>query len=125
MENQARQTAQQKADFLKKEICLLLNWTEMQFADYQYKCGIAYLYWYLPCDEWARQQLERSKLYWNWFKILWTSHDALLVADQLFSACDCAKRLKDYEWMHDPRSLVNEYKPNSLVLQSLQVKAIL
>ena len=99
----------------------MLNWTEMQFAEYQYQNGIAYLMWYLPCDEWARQQLERSKLYWNWFKNQWVLHDESLLSFKLsLSECDHNTLMRLYDDLHCPRALAVEVKPNRVVLDSIK-----
>lgn len=120
MENQALTPAQQKADATMREVCLLLNWTDMQYNEFLYQNGIAYLHLYLPCDEWGRQQLERSRLFWNWFKLLWISLDKDLLNDALFTKLPCEKRRNDYRFMHCPRTLVYHVKPNAVVLQSLK-----
>ena len=128
MENQPFTTvaqAQQKADLLKKEICLLLNWTEMQFAEYQYRNGIAYLMWYLPCDERGRYLLERSRMYWNWFKIQWTGYDeSFLSYRRSLKECTANSCLAMYEELHCPRALAHDKKPNDVVLESLKIAAI-
>ena len=123
MENQAPTTAQaqqQKADLLKKEICLLLNWTEMQYAEYQYKHGLAYLLWYLPCDEARRYALERSKLYWNWFKNHWVLYDESLLSYKLsLRQCPADNLLAVYAELHCPKALAVDIKINKVILDSL------
>ena len=125
MKNLKQTYIQQRQDYaasIKAKMCLLLRWDEMQFAEYQYANGIAYLMWFLPCDEYAREQLLRSRLYWNWFKNIWTTNDAVMIEDPLFLAMDMSNRLKDYEWLHCPRALVQDRKPNAVVLQSIKKK---
>lgn len=119
--NTATTLNEQRADVLKKHVCKMLNWTEMQFAEYQYQNGIAYLMWYLPCDDWARQQLERSKLYWSWFKNQWTLHDESLLSFQI-SLTECSHRtlMQLYDDLHCPRALAVDVKPNRVVLDSIK-----
>ncbi len=106
----------------KSQVCKLLQWDEMKYAEYQYKAGIAYLLWYLPCDEKARQQLERSKLYWNWFKTCWTEHDYAYVTSEGIDKLCLHERLRIYEALHCPRALAVEITPNRIVLDSIKKK---
>lgn len=108
------------AEQQKHSICQLLKWNTMQYAEYQYAIGLQYLYWYLPCDDNARFQLERSKLFWNWFKSQWAAHDTA------FIDCDQIERhghdllLSMYAALHCPRTLAKEVKPNSTVLDTIK-----
>lgn len=125
MDNQTQaQVQKQKADSLKMEICLLLNWTDQQYCEYQYENGIAYLMWYLPCDDYARHQLERSRLYWNWFKYQWMLHDESLLSYKVsVRECSVKTLLPLYQNLHCPRALAVEIKPNSVVLADIKTNA--
>jgi len=117
------QTQRQKADSLKMEICLLLNWTEMQYCELQYQNGIAYLMWYLPCDEHAREKLLRSRLFWNWFKNQWTVHDESLLSYRMaVRECTVIALTELYVSLHCPRAMVMEVKPNDVVLSEIKTK---
>lgn len=106
--------------FYKKAICQLLLWDELKYAEYQYQAGLSYLYWYLPCDEAARKQLERSKLYWNWFKMVWTEHDYAYCTSAGIEKISKRERLRIYNDLHCPRSLAVECKPNNAVLSDIK-----
>ena len=122
MSNQ-NQLALPRAERIKREICKLLQWTEMQFCEDQHQNGIAYLYWYLPCDELARYQMERSKLYWAWFKNQWTIHDeSLLYFKNACRKMSVSEARNLYNEVHCPRILAKEVKPNSVVLSSIKIK---
>ena len=108
------------ADRLKQQICKLLQWDEMQYAEFQYQNGIAYLMWYLPCDEYAREQLLRSRLYWNWFKNQWNNDDYVFNTTSGIGLVSINQRLIIYEDLHNPQALAIEVKPNSIVLSSIK-----
>jgi hypothetical protein len=114
-------TREEQATIVKTKVCQLLGWTDFEYAQYQYQHGISYLMWYLPCDEDARSQLERSKLYWNWFKNLWLCHDESLVSFTL-SLRECsAEMLRGvYDDLHCPHALAIEVKPNAVVLNEIK-----
>ena len=106
----------------KFAICKLLAWDEQQYAEYQYATGLQYLYWYLPCDDDARNQLERSRLFWNWFKNQWAAHDYAYINSENIDKISLGLRQSCYEALHCPRALAVEIKPNSVVLESIKKK---
>ena len=108
------------ADRLKQQICKLLQWDEMQYAEFQYQNGIAYLMWYLPCDEYAREQLLRSRLYWSWFKNQWNADDMLVLEVARDNDMPLQVAREIYTEIHCPRVLACEIKPNAIVLSSLK-----
>lgn len=100
---------------VKKQVCQLLHWTEMEYAQYQYQMGIAYLMWYLPVNESLRAEYERSKLFWNWFKNIWLCYDESWCSFKLsLQECSKEKRLQLYKNLHCPRALVMDEKPTAL-----------
>jgi len=112
---------QLRAKACRLKICVLLGWTEMQYFERQLENGIAYLYWYLPCDERARRKLERSRLYWNWFKNQWALHDeSLLSFNRSLKEISVLDVLDLFDALHDPQALAVDTKPNSVVLNSIK-----
>jgi hypothetical protein len=124
MENQPLTTVQaqqQKANLLKREICLLLNWMEMEYAEYQYRNGLAYLMCYLPCDAESRYKLERSKMYWSWFKNHWMLYDeSLLTYRTSLRQCPVENLLDVYDELHCPKALAVDVKINRVILESIK-----
>ena len=116
---------QQQHHQLKLEVCLLLNWEIMDYCQLQYDCGRAYLYWYLPCDEQARNVLERSKTYWGWWRQQWAIHDeSFLSHKQVIQETPIRRLAELYRELHDPRALAVEMKPNSVVLEELKKEVV-
>lgn len=109
------------ADQIKAQVCELLGWDEMDYAEYQFKIGIAYLMWYVPVDEELRRKLSYSRLFWNWFKHMWTVHDdSWLCYTHSLNTMHVQMRWALYEELHNPRVLAVEEKPNRVVLESIK-----
>lgn len=103
----------------------MLGWDDMDYAEYQFKMGIAYLMWYLPCDENMRQRLSYSKQFWNWFKHVWNVHDeSWLTYTYSLKEMHVQMRWALYEELHNPRVLAVEEKPNRVVLDSIKTKEV-
>jgi hypothetical protein len=109
---------------LKFKICLLLEWSLMEYAEYQQQTGISYLYWYLPCDDLGRDQLERSKLYWNWYKTQWQGFDMAFVEQPDLDHIGLTIKREMYKSLHCPHAMAAEIKPNNVVLSELKKKVI-
>ncbi len=115
----------QMAASLKQEACHLLQWEEQQYCDYQYQMGIAYLMWYLPCDEDGRRQLECSRLYWNWWKHTWSMYDDSFFSFKIgLKKCSLQTRRTAYKKLHCPRTMAVEIRPNDVVLAELKTKEV-
>lgn len=111
-----------EADNLKATICRLLHWTELQYADFQFETGIAYLQYYIPRDQYGIDMLIREKIFWNWWKNHWNQRDqGFAIAVQ---AASLNKRIEIYENMHDPRRLASAIYPNGVVLTNTYARMI-
>lgn len=75
------QKQQQKATTLKQRVCELLQWSEEEYANFQYEMGLQYLQVYVPGDPQGAEQLTHSKIYWNWWKNAWSARDEQFVND--------------------------------------------
>lgn len=114
-----------RADFLKHTVSDLLGWTEFEYCEYQYQMGIAYLMWYLPCDERSRRKLERSRMYWNWYKNQWAIYDESLLTYKLsLNQCPIPHMREVYRDLHCPHKMAVEVKPNDVVLNSIKTIAL-
>ena len=111
-----------EADKLKATICRLLKRTELEYCEYQYQTGLSYLQWYLPTDEYARYQLERSQLFWAWFKNQWAAHDFEFAKCEGIEVTGVVLRCHMYASLHCPIALAKEVKPNNTVLNEIKTK---
>lgn len=105
------------AQALKKTVCQWLQWDELQYGTFQYESGLTYLRFYIPGDDWGQDMLQRSPLFWNWWKNQWSQRDA--------NFCDVEDDQKNmsvvnlrrhYKHLHDPAALASEIYPGRTVL---------
>lgn len=94
----------------------LLHWTELEYGAFKYQIGLSYLKQYTK-DEQAICRLERTKVFWNWWKIHWTIREEQWLLDyQKLQQISLRYRLKSYKSQHDPGGLAQEIYPNAKVL---------
>lgn len=107
---------------VKASVCELLQWDEMDYAQYQYSNGITYLHWLLLGDNEARDYLERSKLFWNWWKNQWVIHDIVFL-DSDVETMELEEVQKFYHRFHCAKTTAYEVKPRKEILQGMKKKA--
>ena len=97
----------ERAKLLKLRVCQLLGWTEMEYAEFQFACGKQYLQHYIPRDPEGIDELVTSKLYWNWWKLMWTNRDWAYLDENEndLQALHQSNREKLYKHLHDPHAL--------------------
>lgn len=116
---------------LKRTVCKWLQWDEMQYATFQYECGLAYLRHYINQDPWGQDMLQRSRLFWNWWKNQWSSRDASFCDQETEEGVralgvDNLRRL--YLHLHDAAHLASEIYPGRTVLDegySLMIRTLI
>lgn len=109
-----RNSRRDAKEALKRSVCELLNWTEMQYAEFVYHEGLAYLKAYLPGDAHAAGILERSPIFWAWWKNHWQNRDAAFLKHCRERAINFKTEL--YNSLHDGAELADSIYPNSVVL---------
>jgi len=124
MQQARSQIAQRREQAAKTKavVMTLLQWTELEYAEFQYESGLAYLRHYIPWDKWGQDMLQRSKLFWNWWKNQWA------LRDESFCAMDSevptsevgistANLRRLYYHLHDAAILASDIYPNRTVLE--------
>ncbi len=107
----------EKALATKQAICGLLNWTEMQYAEYVYNTGLEYLKDYLRGDTHAIGILERSPIFWAWWKNHFLNRDEKFIALHRTTPIHNEDiRLQLYNHYNDPVMLTDSIHPNAVVL---------
>jgi hypothetical protein len=110
----------QQAELLKREICRLLKWDELQYCEFQYRYGCEYLQHFLPGDPVGIDLLLKQRLYWNWWKNQWHNRDHAFLASVALHLVSLT--MEDltviYTYHHDVRILVREISPNGIILSS-------
>lgn len=69
------QNRQQAAHRCMNRILPMLEWTELQYCYFMYGEGLKYLQIYLQGDMHAIGIIERSPVFWGWWKNHWTIRD--------------------------------------------------
>lgn len=105
---------QQTAATLKGSICRRLHIDEGKYAEMQYNAGVEYLRLYIPNDAWGRDELERNKTYWAWWRNQWAQRDERFLAEVRGNV---SLQLKCYKnEYHNPARLSNEIYPCGIVM---------
>ncbi len=95
-----------------------MQWSDLQYSYFQYESGLAYLRHYITHDQWGQDMLQRSKLFWNWWKNQWLLRDEAFIHEyheeliniQLVTRCSL------YYDLHDAAKLASDIYPNKTVL---------
>lgn len=104
---------------LKSQICYLLNWSDLQYGEFQFQSGCMYLQYYIPKDPVAIDEVLQHPLFWKWWKSEWFDRDHVLAGTLL--KCESLsmeeKRLLYRNW-HDARVLADELSPVGLIMSN-------
>ena len=116
----------ERAKLMKLRVCQLLGWTELEYAEFQFTCGKQYLQHYIPRDPEGIDELVTSKLYWNWWKLMWTNRDWAYLDENEndLQALHQSNREKLYKHLHDPHALSLAPTPPGVVLEESYSKLI-
>lgn len=115
MAKQTKTTAQKSmATTAMHQVCSILQMSQQQYANYQYKAGCNYLQHYIPNDPQGIDMLIESKLFWNWFKLHWSKRDAEFI--QAANGLSQAEAVALFDDIHNPSILAAGIRPNSVVL---------
>lgn len=109
-----KNTRREAKDALKRSVCELLNWTEMQYAETVYHEGLAYLKAYIIKDDHAIAALERSPIFWAWWKNHWQNRDAAFLKHCQEREINFRDEL--YHALNNGAELAGSIYPNSVVL---------
>lgn len=107
------------ATHLKVQICHLLNWDELQYGEFQFKCGCLYLQYYISKDPVAIDEVLLHQLYWKWWKNEWLDRDYVLAGTLL--KCDklsIEEKRRLYRNWHDARVLADECSPVGSIMSN-------
>lgn len=115
----------------KLQVMEIVGIDELTYGLLQFETGIAYLS-VLLCDPCYEQMLQRSRMFWNWWKNHWLLRDEQFLQAAKHSDWRVNKRGKRgklefdmeyegypwcYKYFHNPVDLVSEIHPNGIVLQ--------
>ena len=104
---------------LKSQICHSLNWSDLQYGEFQYQCGCLYLQYYISKDPVAIDEVLQHPLFWKWWKSEWLDREYVF-AGTLLKCCELTikeKRMLYRNW-HDARVLANELSGVGLIMSN-------
>lgn len=84
---------------IKVKICRLLGWDEMQYNRTIYECGLAFIEKYYRDADLIRAA-ERSKAFWDWWKVAWWNADENMLTFQIPAGFSKQKVREIYEYLH-------------------------
>lgn len=95
---------------------LLFTWTEQQYVQMVYDCGLAYLQNVIGNqNEEVLSYVRKSEVFWNWWKMNWEMRDAEFI-EQL-PELNLWEEEDEYKNIHNPRTLADAIYLNGQVLQ--------
>jgi hypothetical protein len=103
---------------IKIKVLQLVGWTEQQYAQFIYDCGLLYLQCVIDEEsDLITSFIRRSTIYWNWWKLHWEMRDA-----EFIEGCEqWAGVIEDHEAVylnkHHPRTLAAALYLNGKVLE--------
>lgn len=115
-QKKTNQGYQKRAASLKRSVCQELRWTDLEYANYQYEQGHAYLMEYLQRDAYCVRVMERSRIFWNWWKNHWTNRDEGFMEFVNNTTYSVAEMRDFYSDVHDAPTLAACIYPNGVVL---------
>jgi hypothetical protein len=101
---------------LKARICRLLRWTEEQYFHFQYNSGLTYLEHYVP-DEHYAQEVSKSRIFWNWWKLQWMNRDEVFLEHISESSISVSTVEELYLEMNNGVKLTESNHPHSTVME--------
>lgn len=108
---------------MKQEVLELLGWDELEYGQFIYDTGLEYLPAYIPGNAAAIAALERSRIFWAWWKNHWRQRDEEFLAK--VNRCESPEAIRFYYgWKHNPKRLATKFTPNSVVLDDSYAEMI-
>lgn len=104
-----KEVMQEKADRLKALIIERLEITELDYCQFQFEFGLAYLKAYKPDDN---GEVRYNKLFWNWWKNHWSQTDELFKMCLINRNFNLSSARALYTSFHDPLIMAKEIRPH-------------
>lgn len=109
------------ANELKEAICEMLEWSEEQYANYQFEQGIAYIMLYMPCCEKTRLKLQQSASFWGWWKLNWTRMDEVFFNEPILKVNTNHRRIM-YKGIQAGYAKIQDIRIPSVITDNLIIK---
>lgn len=100
-----------------QRIIQMLRWTELEYATFINETGLQYLEAYIPGDRAGIDALNRSRIFWNWWKNHWAIRDKQFL-DRVDFLGDKTGRIDHlYFAFHEVNMLLCTVFPNAIILE--------
>lgn len=109
---------------IQRAIRSILGWTEEQYSQFIYDCGLAYLWKIAPEYPQIRSQISKSAIFWNWWKMHWENREKEFLEKVDDLNIMLIEPVEEYKELHDPRTLAEAIYLNGQVLQDSYVNLI-
>lgn len=107
----------------KERIMRLLEWSELQYCEFQYRIGLEYLQAYIQSDPSAIAFLESHRVFWNWWRNQWVLRDEVYLDSEIYTV-GIKYRRNIYTELHNPRALAEGITPPAVVLDDSYAQMI-
>lgn len=102
---------------LREQVQQLLGWSEEQYGQFVYDCGLAYMQYIAGEYPAVYSQIIRSEKFWNWWKRHWEQREKEYLERIDGDMPAYIQPEEIYKEMHDPRTLASAMYLNGQVLQ--------
>ena len=106
----------------------LLEWDTLTYTMFKYECGLMYLTAYLKGDKDAIDQMQRSAIYWGWWKLHRMEREREFLDNCRKGHCHPRPfrqwvkgvhgRRANYKIIHNPDMLSQAMEPRGIVLEN-------
>ena len=105
------------AEHTMHRVLYVLQTSEEDYCWYKYLCGLNWLQHYLNGDGYTIDMLERSKVFWGWWKSEWHRRDQAFLEDaETLITLRPRTRLDIWFALHSPKELASRLSPHAAVM---------
>ena len=106
----------------QQSVMEIMGWSDMDYATFIHETGLAYLDQYAQHDQAGIDALNRSRIFWNWWKNQWAIRDAQYLT--IYDNFSTENWEPLYRQMHGVDELTNSIYPNAVVLEESYAQMI-
>lgn len=102
---------------VKQQVLRALGWDIEMYAYFQYETGLEYLTRYIKNDPSGIDMLERSRIFWNWWKNHWLQRDSQFLRE-CTGDVNRKRIVQMYKTKHSVDHLIGEIYPSAVILDN-------
>lgn len=101
-----------------------LHWSEQQYTQFIYDCGLAYLNAFIKDYPAVKTQISKSEIFWDWWKTHWEQREKEFIETIETYPESITDIHQQYKAIHDPVELATGIYLNGKVLEESYVNMI-